>query len=67
MPDLTVCPARLAGGRTTNRSCLALNGRGFDGDHARASRHRGDDGQVQREQAGVKHGGNCIGWVLGIA
>ena len=51
--DLTVFPARLAGGRTTNRAVSA--GRGFGDDYARTCNGRRDQGGVQGEQEGVKH------------
>jgi hypothetical protein len=51
--DLTVFPARLAGGRTTNQAVSA--GRGFGDDCARTHTDRKDHGGVQGELVGVQH------------
>ena len=64
MPDQTVCPARLAGWAHDEPERLALNGRGFDGVHARKRSHQCGGCEVQRERAGVKHDNYCSGWGL---
>jgi len=67
VPDLAVCPARLAGGRTTNQTESVLRGRGFGGACTHTCNSLEASCGVQLEHMGVKHGNYCNGLWLSAA